>query len=222
MAKMKMNKADAEKRAFLHIELRANEEQETEESGIIEGYPIVYEKKTDICGYFEEIIARGALKNADLRDVPFLVNHDLNTLPLARSRRNNGNSTMTLTDEESGLKMTAKLDTKNNLRAAELYSAVKRGDINGMSFMFSVEQESWTNEDTDYPTRTIEKIAKVWEVSAVTFPAYKQTSIGARAADEAEAQKILDKIKRSGNGGNEEEETQKQRLQLLIEIEANK
>jgi HK97 family phage prohead protease len=113
------------------------------------------------------------------------------------------------------------LDIKNNLRAAELYSAVKRGDIDGMSFMFSVEQEKWANEDTDYPSRTIEKIAKVWEVSAVTFPAYKQTSIGARAADEAEAQKILDKIKRSGNGGNEEE-TQKQRLQLLIEIEANK
>ena len=201
---------------FLSFEVRADEKQESEEKGIVEGYAVVYDKKTDICGYFEETIKRGALDNADLKDVPLLVNHDTDTIPVARSRRNNGSSSMTLTVDEKGLKIRAELDLKNNARASELYSAIKRGDISGMSFMFTVKTDEWTDEDTEYPKRTIKEIAKVYEVSAVTFPAYSDTSIGARAVDTESAKKILEKIKRNGHCEDERE-----RLKMLIEINSN-
>lgn len=201
---------------FLSFEVRADEKQESEERGIVEGYAVVYDKKTDICGYFEETIKRGALDNADLKDVPLLVNHDTDTIPVARSRRNNGSSSMTLTVDEKGLKIRAELDLKNNARASELYSAIKRGDISGMSFMFTVKTDEWTDEDTEYPKRTIKEIAKVYEVSAVTFPAYNDTSIGARAVDTESAKKILEKIKRNGHCEDERE-----RLKMLIEINSN-
>ena len=206
---------EIEKR-FLSFEVRADEKQESEEKGIVDGYAVVYDKKTDICGYFEETIKRGALDNADLKDVPLLVNHDTDTIPVARSRRNNGSSSMTLTVDEKGLKIRAELDLKNNARASELYSAIKRGDISGMSFMFTVKTDEWTDEDTEYPKRTIKEIAKVYEVSAVTFPAYSDTSIGARAVDTESAKKILEKIKRNGHCEDERE-----RLKMLIEINSN-
>ena len=70
-----------------------------------------------------------------------LVNHDFNGIALARSRRNNKSdkpNTMQLTVDENGVNIKADLDTENNARARELYSAVERGDITGMSFMFGI------------------------------------------------------------------------------------
>ncbi len=154
--------------------------KETEEGSIITGRPIVYNSRTDI-GYFDEVIESGALDDADLTDVRFLVNHDTSMIPLARSRRNNGNSTMQLTTDPEGLSIDVKLDTENNADAKALYSAVQRGDISGMSFMFSVNDERWENIDSDHPTRHILKIGSVVEVSAVTFPAYDSTEIDARS-----------------------------------------
>ncbi|SMQ75953.1 hypothetical protein SAMN05444673_2583 [Bacillus sp. OV166] len=146
----------------------------------IEGHPAVYDQKTDIGGWFYEIIERGAFDSTNFDDVLFCVNHDLRKLPLARSRRNNGNSTMQLKVDDKGLSIKATLDTENNAEAKSLYSAVSRGDIDGMSFMFYVEEERWTNLDTDMPTRYISKIKTVREVSAVNFPAYAGTDINAR------------------------------------------
>ena len=79
---------------FYSFDIRA--EQNEDEVGIVNGRPIVYESKTDL-GYFDEVIERGALDGADLKDVRFLVNHDTRMIPLARSRNNNANSTMQLT-----------------------------------------------------------------------------------------------------------------------------
>ena len=148
----------------------------------ITGRPIVYSSRTDL-GYFDEIIEPGALDEADLRDVRFLVNHDTRKIPLARSRRNNGNSTMKLSPDENGLGIDVSLDTDNNSEAKALYSAVQRGDISGMSFMFSVDDEEWENLESDHPTRHIRKIGSVVEVSAVTFPAYESTEIDARSKE---------------------------------------
>lgn len=150
-----------------------------ETGSIITGRPIVYNSRTDI-GYFDEIIEAGALNNTDLTDVRFLVNHDLSKIPLARSRRNNGNSTMQLTPDEKGLAIRVNLDTENNAEAKALYSAVQRGDITGMSFMFSVNREEWDNLESEHPTRRILEIGSVVEVSACTFPAYDSTEINAR------------------------------------------
>ena len=74
-----------------------------------------------------------------------------------------------------------KLDTENNSEARALYSAVQRGDITGMSFMFSVDADEWENLESEHPTRHIKKIGSVVEVSAVTFPAYDATEINARS-----------------------------------------
>ena len=104
-------------------------------------------------------------------------------IPLARSRNNNENSTMQMTVTERGMEIRVDLDVQGNPRAAELYSAVKRGDISGMSFMFTVDKDSWEDIDTDYPKRTVEHISRVLEVSAVAFPAYPGTDIQAAAED---------------------------------------
>lgn len=173
-----------ERRSFT-FDVRATEGENGEK--IITGRPIVYEAKTDL-GYFDEVIARGALDGADLRDVRFLVNHNTSMIPLARSRRNNGNSTMKLSTDFDGMNMDfVKLDVENNSDARALYSAVQRGDITGMSFMFSIDAQEWLDLESDHPTRRITKIGKVVEVSAVTFPAYDSTEISARSKEALES-----------------------------------
>ena len=166
-----------------NFEMRASKDEQ--ERGIIEGRAIVYDSETDL-GFFTEIIKADALKNTNLKDVRFLVNHNTDMIPLARSRNNNENSTMQLIVDEKGLKIRVKLDLENNSDARNLYSAIERGDITGMSFMFSVRGETWEGEDTDHPKRTITDIEQVFEVSAVTFPAYEATEINARCKAELE------------------------------------
>lgn len=173
-----MNRKELERR-FYNFIVRA---ENSEKGSMISGSPIVYNSRTDL-GYFDEIIDQGALDGADLKDVRFLVNHDTSKIPLARSRRNNGNSTMQLSVNENGMDISANIDTENNADAKALYSAVQRGDISGMSFMFSIDQERWENLDSDHPTRHIGKIGSVVEVSAVTFPAYESTTIDARSKE---------------------------------------
>lgn len=173
-----------EERAYLcDLETRADEKR----GNVIEGVPIVFDQHTDIGGMWDEVVDRGALDNTDLKDVRFLVNHDTASIPLARSRNNNSNSTMQMTVEEDGMHIRADLDTEKNPKAAELYSAVGRGDVSGMSFMFSVRGDKWDNLDSDYPIRHITDIEKVFEVSACTFPAYEQTSINARSVNTGRA-----------------------------------
>ena len=189
-----MEKKELERRSYA-FEIRAEENEQN--VGILTGRPIVYDSVTDL-GYFDEVIARGALDRTDLRDVRFLVNHDLSKIPLARSRNNNENSTMQLTVDESGLSIRVNLDIQNNAEARSLYSAVERGDISGMSFMFAVEDEEWTGLETEHPTRTIKAISNVIEVSAVTFPAYGDTEISVRNKQALEnAKTALDNAKRS-------------------------
>ena len=156
--------------------------EETESGNIITGRPIVYGSRANI-GLFDEIILPGALTNTDLKDVRFLVNHDTSKIPLARSRRNNGNSTMQLSVDGEGMAIRVVLDTENNSEARALYSAVQRGDISGMSFMFGVDQDEWDDLESEHPTRNIRSISSVVEVSAVTFPAYEATEINARSKE---------------------------------------
>jgi len=165
------------------VEFRA---EENEEHGYyVVGTPIVFDRETEIGGWYEEKIDRNALTTTDMKDVRFLVNHNTDMIPLARSRNNNANSTMQMWVEEDGLHIRVDLDVENNTEAASLYSAIKRGDVTGMSFMFTVDDDRWEDLDSDMPKRTILSISKIFEVSAVTFPAYEQTSIQAAGIDEA-------------------------------------
>lgn len=176
------NKSILEQRSYI-FDVRS----EDGENGIrtLRGTPIVYGSPTDIAGCFREIIEPGALNGANLKDVPLLVNHDQKMIPVARSRNNTPRSTMRLTPTAEGLTMEADLDVEHNSTAAELDSAVSRGDLSGMSFKFSVAEERWEGLDTDYPTRHIVKFDTIAEVSAVTWPAYEATSIYAERCREA-------------------------------------
>ena len=99
--------------------------------------------------------------------------------------------------DKDGMGIRVNLDTENNSEARNLYSAIKRGDITGMSFMFTIDDEEWENLESDHPTRHIRKIGQVFEVSAVTFPAYEATEISARDKEALESAKTLLESKRS-------------------------
>ena len=186
-----MANKELERRSY-NFEVRA---EENEQGSIITGRPIVYNSRADI-GFFDEIIEEGALNNTDLTDVRFMVNHDMSRIPLARSRRNNGNSTMQLTVDEQGMSIRVSLDTVNNAEAKSLFSAVQRGDISGMSFTFGVSDEEWENLDLEHPLRRIKGISTVVEVSAVTFPAYKATEIYARSKEALDsARSALERVR---------------------------
>lgn len=199
-------------RAF-DFEVRA---EETDRGKTLTGQPIVYNERTDL-GWYDEIIDDGALAETDLRDVRFLVNHNTDMIPLARSRNNNANSTMQMeVVSGKGMGIRVDLDTENNAEAKSLYSAVERGDITGMSFMFRVDSDSWEDLDSDHPTRHIRAISKVFEVSAVTFPAYEATSITARGLSDAleGARTSLD----SAKAEKRDIERKKLKIKLMTEV----
>lgn len=190
---------------------------ESEERGkYIEGRAIVYNQRANL-GWYDEIIASDALKDTDLRDVRLLVNHNTDMIPLARSRNNNANSTMQLTVDENGMGIRANLDVENNADAKALYSAIDRGDISQMSFMFVVDKDSWDDIDSDHPTRTITGIKRVLEVSAVIFPAYSQTSLQARGL--AGALESAKASLESARAEAREIERRKQKIRILTEVQ---
>lgn len=191
------NKTDNKEIRRYSFEMRADNNEKY--GDFVTGKPILYNSLTNIGG-FDEIIEAGALDDADLKDVRFLVNHNTDMIPLARSRNNNENSTMQMTVDGGGMNIRVNLDTANNSDAKNLYSAIQRGDIDGMSFMFTVDADDWENLESDHPTRHIKKIGKVFEVSAVTFPAYPETSISARNTQTLDnARAALESAKNANN-----------------------
>ena len=196
-----------------NFEVRA--EQDEKHGNVLTGRPIVYDARTDL-GWCDEIIEAGALADTDLKDVRFLVNHNTDMIPLARSRNNNANSTMQMSVDDEGMAIRVDLDVENNSEAKNLYSAVERGDIDGMSFMFTVDGDRWDDIESEHPTRTVTKIGKVFEVSAVTFPAYEATSISARGLDEAleSAKSSLENVKAEARA----KELKKQKIRILSEV----
>ena len=187
-----------------NCEVRAKKDINT--GAYLEGIPIVYNKWTNL-GWCDEIIADGALEKADLSDVCFLVNHDNKALPLARARKNRSNSTMQFSTVKGiGMKIRVNLDIENNADAKALYSAVKRGDITSMSFAFLVDTDHWDDIESSHPKRTITSIKKVTEVSAVTWPAYEQTSLSVAKASLERAKEI------------EELEFRKRKIRILCNL----
>lgn len=198
-----------ENRAYT-CNLETRSEDDKNKNTII-GKPIVFNTRTNIGDMWEEEIDPHALDNADLKDVMLLVNHDRNSIPLARSRNNNANSSMQLTIDDDGLNIRADID-KENPKGAELLSAVSRGDITGMSFAFIVDKDEWKNLDEDLPLRTITSISKVIEVSAVNQPAYEATEISCRSLESAKAE--LESLK-------EKDEALRKAIRLRAEIRKN-
>lgn len=156
-------------RQYRTFELRA-------EAHKIEGYAVVFDTPTmlDKDPYtgteFYEVISRNAFDGCDLSDVILNVDHE--GTPLARTRA----GTLTLTPDAHGLMVRAILSTG---RGRELWEDIAAGNLDKMSFAFTVSDEDY---DSKTHTRTIQRIGKLWDVSVVTRPAYAQTCVYARAS----------------------------------------
>ena len=155
-------------------EVRALEE---ENKMIIEGYAVVFDEPTDI-GYIE-VIERGALDNADMKDVCLKYNHEDTWLIMARTR----NKSLQLSVDDHGLKVYAELiDTQTN---RDVYKSIQAGLLTKMSFAFTVDEANWDTLDGK-DIRRIKKIAKLYDVSVVDVPAYEQTEVYARSKEAVE------------------------------------
>ena len=127
---------------------------------------------------FREVIAPGAFTRALASQDPvfLLVNHDMEGIPLASTQ----SGTLSLRQDSTGLYMEATLDPANP-KAQELSSALRRGDMDKMSFAFTVSPDGQTK---DAGLRTLTDIERLYEVSVVTLPAYDSTSVGMRSVEE--------------------------------------
>lgn len=209
-------------RVFAVRDLKFNED---EEDGIVEGYAAVFNEKTNVGGMFEEIIHQDACTRESLKDVVFLINHDLRKLALARSRNNNHDSTLYLEVDSKGLKFKTKLDIKNNTDARNTYSALKRKDVDGMSFTFLVKRQKWDNLDKDLPTRTILEFKKILEISPVNWPQYQGTEVYARQHSESleNDKNALESVRSRLLGSKKNEfELAKEKALFEMQIENNK
>lgn len=147
-------------------------------SMVLDGYPILYGVKTTIAGWFTEEIKHGAFtESIQTDDVRALLNHDSNFV-LGRNKA----GTLTLVEDEKGVR--CEIYLPNNSIGQDVYASVKRGDISQMSFAFWVEEEEWIQKKDELDHRTVKK-GKLMDVSPVTFPAYEETEINARAIYEA-------------------------------------
>ena len=165
---------DREYRAF---------EFETDEMRI-EGKAVAFESPTvmaEIDGMkFYEVIDRNAFAEAKMDDVVLVENHQ------GRAAAKTKNRTLELRTSDDGLFI--KADLSKNATGRELYEAIQNGFYDKMSFAFTVRKDSYDKESR---TRRIEKIDRLFDVSAVDFPAYSETSISARSFFEAEAEKEM-------------------------------
>lgn len=207
---------DREMRSYA-FEVRA--EQNEEHGHFLTGSPIVFNQITQLA-YFREMIAPEALQNTDMKDVRFCVGHKTDDIPLARSRNNNANSTMQLMLRDVRMDIRVDLDTENNAQSKALYSAATRGDISGMSFAFIVDGEEWQDLESDNPLRIIRSIKRIFEVSAVAFPAYEGTTLEARAdgASLDSERAALESARQKLNEERAEKEKAERRRAILAEL----
>lgn len=155
------------------MEIRANED-----STKITGYAAVFDSYSEEMWGFREVIKPGAFKDAiPISDVRALWNHNADYV-LGRSTA----GTLTLKEDDKGLYV--EIDTPDTQWAKDLLVSMKRGDVNQMSFAFIVSDCNWDEVKDGMPIRTITKIQELFDVSPVTYPAYPDTSVGVRSAQE--------------------------------------
>lgn len=143
------------------------------DSNVVVGYASVFNTLSNDMG-FREIIAEGAFDGRLSDDVRFLINHE--GLPLARTT----NGTLRLSTDATGLRYEA--EVANTSLGRDLVELMKDGTINQSSFAFTVEDDSWEVND-GMNVRTINKVSRLYDVSAVTYPAYEEASVGLRSME---------------------------------------
>ncbi|MDN5612408.1 MAG: HK97 family phage prohead protease [Staphylococcus equorum] len=149
---------------------------------VIEGYAIIFDSMSDDLGGFREIVSPHALDSVDVSDVKCLINHDFSYV-IGRTQA----ETLELQVDEKGLYF--KCHLPNTSYARDIYENIKAGNVNQCSFFYTLPPNdatarSWSNVDGEY-VQTINTIDELIEISIVTIPAYKDTSVevGQRAKD---------------------------------------
>lgn len=202
----------SKEREYRTMELRTSEQGE-EKSYIVEGYATTfndtYELFRDGKYIVMENVDKDAFKNTDMSDVVFQIDHEGRVY--ARTR----NKSLSLDIDEHGLKTRTDLSLTSGSR--EVFDAIEAGLYDRMSFAFTVTKDSYTEEEkedgTVILTRSILEVGKLYDVSAVSFPANPNTDISARSKD------LIDgEIKRFEAERLHEKELQEKRNALLEQI----
>ncbi len=188
------------------------EHREAEDGSLmVQGKPVLFNQETVIWEYdgvqYKEKVDSGALDGADMGDVVFNIDHE--GKPAAKTK----NRTLGLFLKTDGLYMEA--DLSKNATGRELYEDIKNGFYDKMSFAFTVKESSY---DKETRTRTILKIDKVYDVSAVTFPAYQETSLVARSWAEAqhEIEKKAAEAEKEAEASKDAEALELERLRTQV------
>lgn len=180
---------------------------------IIRGMAAVYDKLSENLGGFREVIAPGAFEDTDVSDVRGLFNHDSNFV-LGRTK----SETLRLTRTREGLEY--EIDVPNTQTVRDLVlEPIKRGDVDQSSFGFIIGRgnDTWDENEDGVLIRTIHRIRELFDVSPVTFPAYPDTSVGARSRDA-----FLEERERLAEQGRAEVEERKRIGHLLDRLDIRK
>lgn len=164
-----------EKRTYPSSRLRL--EKHADGSPVITGHAAVFNTIAS-GGWFREQVAPGAFSDSlKTDDIRALWNHDTNIV-LGRNKA----GTLDLWEDEKGLAV--QIEPSDTGLVRDLLKSIERGDVSQMSFGFQVQRATWTEEEDQDDLRTIEQV-KLWEVSPVTFPFYKNTDVSLKAEHRA-------------------------------------
>ena len=196
------------------IELRADEDGEK----VVEGYASTFNQPYELWKYGNyrvmEQIDPHAFDEADMADVIMQYNHE------GRVFARTGNGTLTLRTDDVGLRIRA--DLGGTELGRQVYDEIKGGYTDKMSFGFRVAEDK-REETENYDTgeivimRTITKISKVYDVSAVSLPANDATSISARTYGEGVIAEVAEEI-REREAERERRERQRQKIRIMLEV----
>lgn len=150
-------------------------------SRMVTGRAVVFNSDSSDMGFIERIspeaITSETIKNSDIFA---LFNHNRNDV-LARS--NHGEGTLILDVDNEGVNFV--FEAPNTTLGNDLLELVRRGDINGCSFCFTISPEAgsekWYRDENNQLRRDIKKIDRLFDISIVTVPAYPETSVSARS-----------------------------------------
>jgi len=146
------------------------------ETPVIRGYASVFDTLSENLGGFRETIEKNAFSEVLNNDVRALFNHDAN---LILGRTTSG--TLSISQDDTGLRY--EIDPPDTQVARDLIVSMERGDVTQSSFAFTVDKDSWNEDDEGRVVRTIEKVSRLFDVSPVTYPAYPDASVGLRGLD---------------------------------------
>jgi len=199
-------------RNFSGFEIRAKDTEEKDnDEMVIEGVACVFDKPTVLFESegieYKEVVDKRALDDADISDVIFNYNHGGRVY--ARTR----NDSLHLEVKEDGLHVLISLNPEDEGHK-QLYRDIKNGLIDKMSYAYTVSEEAY---DVDTHLRTVLKIKKLYDVSAVDIPAYDSTSISTRSVldlEKSEMEKLENDIL------EKKKNEQRKRVALAIKIKS--